>query len=197
MGTPQFRRDIQSAVEPDSVSEAIAFTLRWYAVKSAAMAIDWSTRVKTRFRNSDSSVTSCDFSASMQMRFIAAIVSTGYWPEADSAESITASVPSRTAFATSETSARVGTGLEIIDSIRRVAHLDREVAARHHDAVARVHDVLERRDRLRALDLRDQHRVPARRAQQLARHVHVRAALRERHRDEVHLHLRGGADVVD
>src|SRR5947207_8029952 len=49
--------------------------------------------------------------------FIAATVSTGYWPEADSAESITASVPSSTALATSETSARVGTGLAIIDSI--------------------------------------------------------------------------------
>jgi hypothetical protein len=85
------------------------------------MAIDWSTRVKTRFRNSLSSVTGCDFSASMQMRFIAATVSTGYWPEADSAESITASVPSSTALATSETSARVGTGLEIIDSIIWVA----------------------------------------------------------------------------
>src|SRR6185312_7622598 len=121
MGTPQFRRDIQSAVDPDSVREAIAFTLRWYAVKSAAMAMDWSTRVKTRSRNSLSSVTACDFSASMQMRFIAAIVSTGYMPEADSAESITASVPSSTALATSETSARVGTGEEIIDSIIWVA----------------------------------------------------------------------------
>ena len=82
-------------------------------------------------------------------------------PLAVSAESITASVPSSTALATSDTSARVGTGLEIIDSIicvavmvslfcsraRRiicfcsagtdgVADLDREVAARHHDAVA-------------------------------------------------------------
>src|SRR4029078_5220641 len=111
MGTPQFDRDIQSAVEPDSVREAIAFTLRWYAVKSAAMAIDWSTRPKTRFRNSLSSVTGCDFSASMQMRAIAATVSTGYCPESDSAESITASVPSSTALATSETPARVGIGL--------------------------------------------------------------------------------------
>jgi hypothetical protein len=74
--------------------------------------------------------------------------------------SITASVPSSTALATSLTSARVGTGLVIMDSIiwvardrelvqlarhadhallqRRhggVAHLDRQVAARDHDAV--------------------------------------------------------------
>ena len=46
---------------------------------------------------------------------------TGYLPTALSAESITASVPSITAFATSETSARVGTGLVIIDSIICVA----------------------------------------------------------------------------
>src|SRR5450755_114220 len=121
MGTPQFRRDIHSAVEPDSVNDAMAFTFKWYAVKSAAIAIDWSTRVKTRSRNSLSSVTGCDFSASMQMRFMAAMVSTGYMPDADSAESSTASVPSRIALATSETSARVGTLLEIIDSIIWVA----------------------------------------------------------------------------
>ncbi len=55
------------------------------------------------------------------MRAIASTVSTGYFPLAVSAESITASVPSRTAFATSETSARVGTGAMIIDSIICVA----------------------------------------------------------------------------
>ena len=46
---------------------------------------------------------------------------TGYLPAAVSAESITASVPSSTALATSLTSARVGTGLWIIDSIICVA----------------------------------------------------------------------------
>ncbi len=40
----------------------------------------------------------------------------GYWPAADSADSIIASAPSKIAVATSETSARVGTGLAIIDS---------------------------------------------------------------------------------
>ena len=45
-----------------------------------------------------------------------ATASTGYWPAADSADSITASAPSKMAVATSETSARVGTGLAIIDS---------------------------------------------------------------------------------
>ena len=52
---------------------------------------------------------------------IAWMALTGCLPTALSAESITASVPSITAFATSETSARVGTGLVIIDSIICVA----------------------------------------------------------------------------
>ena len=42
--------------------------------------------------------------------------STGYLPAADSADSMMASAPSKTAVATSETSARVGTGAWIIDS---------------------------------------------------------------------------------
>ena len=42
--------------------------------------------------------------------------STGYFPAADSADSITASAPSKIAVATSETSARVGTGLAIIET---------------------------------------------------------------------------------
>ncbi len=95
------------------------------------------------------------------------MVSTGYLPAAVSALSITASVPSSTALATSLTSARVGTGLMIIDSIiwvavittlsmlarhadhallqRRhggVADLHRQVAARDHDAVAGLEDRL-------------------------------------------------------
>ena len=48
-------------------------------------------------------------------------VSNGYAPIAVSAEHITASVPSNTAFATSLTSARVGTGLVIMLSIICVA----------------------------------------------------------------------------
>mmetsp|Transcript_34685 Transcript_34685/g.78286 ORF Transcript_34685/g.78286 Transcript_34685/m.78286 type:complete len:248 (+) Transcript_34685:547-1290(+) len=43
-------------------------------------------------------------------------LSTGYLPEALSAESITASAPSKTAVATSLASARVGTGCSIMDS---------------------------------------------------------------------------------
>ncbi len=48
-------------------------------------------------------------------------VSTGYLPTLDSADSMTASVPSRMALATSETSARVGREAWIIDSIIWVA----------------------------------------------------------------------------
>ena len=62
-----------------------------------------------------------DFSASTQICAIVSTVSTGYRPAAVSADSMTASVPSSTALATSETSARVGTGALIIDSIICVA----------------------------------------------------------------------------
>ena len=111
-----------------------------------------------------------DFSASTQICAIVSTVSTGYLPAAVSAESITASVPSSTALATSETSARVGTGAWIIDSIicvavivsllrsramldhallqarhGGVADFDGEVAARDHDAVGGVDDLLEAR----------------------------------------------------
>ncbi|MCY1234656.1 hypothetical protein D9M72_472440 [compost metagenome] len=57
--------------------------------------------------------------------------STGYSPEADSADSMTASAPSKTAVATSETSARVGTGAEIIDSSICVATTTGLPARRH------------------------------------------------------------------
>ncbi len=126
---------------------------------------------------------------------MASTVSTGYLPLAVSAESMTASVPSSTALATSDTSARVGTGLAIIDSIIWVAvivslffsrasrimrfcragtaaspDLDGQVAARHHDRVGGLDDLLQRVDRLRPLDLGDEQRVPAGGAHQLARH---------------------------
>ena len=50
------------------------------------------------------------------IRAIVSTVSMGYSPTLVSPDSITASAPSRTALATSEASARVGAGLEIIDS---------------------------------------------------------------------------------
>ena len=54
-------------------------------------------------------------SADSMMRAIVATERTGYLPAAVSAESITASVPSHTALATSEASARVGRGSLIMD----------------------------------------------------------------------------------
>jgi len=89
--------------------------------------------VNTRLRNSRSIVTSADFSTSRHTRAIDSTVSTGYLPEAVSAESMTASVPSRTALATSETSARVGTGLEItlvIDYPHTMAYVTDEMLAK-------------------------------------------------------------------
>ena len=55
-------------------------------------------------------------STASAIRFMVATASRGYWPEALSADSMTASAPSNTAVATSDTSARVGTGAVIIDS---------------------------------------------------------------------------------
>src|SRR5260221_5428255 len=101
------------------------------------MAIDWSTRVNTRSRKSRSSVTWAESSATSQMRLIEATVSTGYLPLAVSADNITASVPSSTALATSDTSARVGTGLEIIDSIIRSEEHTSELQS-HSDLVCRL-----------------------------------------------------------
>ena len=50
------------------------------------------------------------------MRAIMPTASIGYFPDAVSAESITASEPSKIALATSEASARVGRGFSVIDS---------------------------------------------------------------------------------
>ena len=55
-------------------------------------------------------------SASLMMRLIVATAWTGYSPTLVSADSISASAPSSTALATSDASARVGRGAEIIDS---------------------------------------------------------------------------------
>ena len=55
-------------------------------------------------------------SVDSMIRAIVSTVSTGYAPTLVSPDSITASAPSRTAFATSEASARVGRDAEIIDS---------------------------------------------------------------------------------
>ena len=55
-------------------------------------------------------------SVSTSTRLIICTAPTGSWPTAVSSDSITASVPSSTALATSVTSARVGSGLVTIDT---------------------------------------------------------------------------------
>lgn len=70
------------------------------------------------------------------MRAMVATVIAGYSPTLVSPESMTASAPSRTALATSEVSARVGTGLEIIDSSIWVATMT-GLAARRASSTAR------------------------------------------------------------
>src|SRR5690606_40421765 len=124
MGMPERMRDMISGVLPDSVRLTIAFTpLKWLAAYMEASAMVSSQRLN------DDPTRWCDMvvmgscSAPWAMRAIAATASTGYWPDAVSPDSITASVQSSTALATSETSARVGRGLAIIDSIICVAVL--------------------------------------------------------------------------
>ena len=107
-----------------------------------------------------------------------ATASTGYCPAADSAESMIASAPSKIAVATSDTSARVGTGLvdhrfqhlgrdhdrlagaapgarHLLLHARHLfeRHLDAEIAARDHQRIGEIDDLVEPVDRLRLLDL--------------------------------------------
>ena len=134
------------------------------------------------------------------------MASTGCAPTAVSWESITASVPSRIALATSATSARVGREectiessicVAVIDGLAshpgeleqlllhdrhaRDRQLDAEVAARHHHAVGDLQDLLGALHRLRLLHLRDQ-----RQARVLAHELDVLGRLHERQRHHVH-----------
>ena len=70
------------------------------------------------------------------MRAIVSTTTTGYLPTLVSPESMTASAPSRTALATSLVSARVGTGLSIIDSSICVATMT-GLAMRRQSSTAR------------------------------------------------------------
>ena len=151
------------------------------------------------------------------MRFMVETASTGNWPAADSADSMIASAPSKIAVATSETSARVGTGLAIIDSSIWVAtttglparrrragellldarhllqrHLHAEVAARHHDRVGDVHDVVEPVHRRGLLDL-GHHRGAA--AADLLRLGDVLRSLDERQPDPVDAGVERGVEI--
>ena len=85
-----------------------------------ALQSAFSPRVTSGKSIDSSSILSCRntpfaASVSMMISFIALTASTGYFPIADSFDSITASVPSHTALATSLTSARVGSGFSIME----------------------------------------------------------------------------------
>src|SRR5205085_4638048 len=104
------------AIKPDSVKTAILFVFISRAQIAAALQIacevlpvGFSANLTGRFNLVVSTV-----SAVLMIFCIVATACTGYFPAAVSAESITASVPSQTAFATSDASARVGRGLSII-----------------------------------------------------------------------------------
>src|SRR6266568_9049565 len=81
---------------------------------------------------------------------------------------------------------------------RGVADFDRQIPARHHDALASRHDVAERfrLDGLRPLDLGDEKGVSARGAQKLPCHDHIGARLGEGNGEVVHLDFRRGAYVI-
>ncbi len=123
-------RDIHSAVEPDSVSATIARTSRWFAVYITAAAMASSVRRNSPSVRRSGRFDCCHFSAPSITCAIARTTRPGWRPTAVSAESITASVSSITALATSETSARVGTGAWIMDSIICVAVITSRLFAR-------------------------------------------------------------------
>ena len=111
------KRLIIRAVCPEFVAVRIALASRSFAVRqqvcvmaslifaSGVMPLSWNCFQK-----------SMEPSASLTILSIAARASTGYFPAAVSPESMTQLVPSNTAFATSDTSARVGRGLRIMES---------------------------------------------------------------------------------
>ena len=115
IGTDERKRDRKRAVPPDSVIATTPRTPMCSDRNMVAIAIAWSARSRPRGAASKSvSAMNC-FSAPTQIRAIASTAFTGQLPAALSCDSITASVPSITALATSSTSARVGIGLSTID----------------------------------------------------------------------------------
>ena len=131
MGMPERSRDISRGVLPVSVMAIMAATLlSRLAACMAAMAMT-SSMLSALSLMGRSVRRSCQVrSAPRIMRSMACTVSAGKSPTAVSADSITASVPSSTALATSETSARVGWGLWIMDSIIWVAVITKRFSAR-------------------------------------------------------------------
>src|SRR6266508_2516387 len=108
------------AVVPDSVKAMMTRASSSVAVEAAACAIALPTWPGSRQNWRARSKAGC-FCAAWQIRAIARSASTGCAPTDVSCESITASVPSQIAFATSEASARVGPLEVTIDSSISVA----------------------------------------------------------------------------
>ena len=84
-------------------------------------------------KNSPESIGRLDGSLAVAILDSIATASTGCAPTADSADSMTQSVPSRMAFATSVASARVGRRFEVIDSsicVAVITGLARRLASR-------------------------------------------------------------------
>merc|ERR1719343_539590 len=122
MGTRGRYLAIESAVPPVSVSTTsrgqfasiLALTADEHTDSTGDMTLTLFNVVMRMDRYRDSY--SMTLSASSQMRRMMVTAFSGKSPPAVSPESITASVPSRTALATSLASARVGLGKVIMDS---------------------------------------------------------------------------------
>ena len=112
------QRDIRRAESPDWVNATTYFASIRSATSPAALAItpDFVCGSQAAREGADVLLLHRVHLGGLMMRAIVSTVWTGYSPTPVSPESITASAPSRIALATSETSARVGGGLEIIDS---------------------------------------------------------------------------------
>ena len=224
-GTGPRSRDIRRAESPDWVKATTYFASTRSATSPAALAMTpdlvCGSQGSTR-RVPTSSCSRACISVAWTMRAIVSTVWTGYSPTPVSPDSITASAPSRIALATSETSARVGVGLEIIDSSIWVAtmtglalsralsmiffwrngtssrrHLHAEVAAGHHEAVERRDHLVEVLDRLGLLDLGDDGQDDVLLAHDPPHVLDVRGAPHEAQRDEVDRQVQREAQVLD
>jgi len=78
----------------------------------------------------------------------------------------------------------------------RRADLDTQIAAGDHDGIGFREDLVERRDRLGLLDLRDHVRGGATRLDQRAEGANVGCRADERERDEVDLELHRELEIV-
>mmetsp|Transcript_105596 Transcript_105596/g.251698 ORF Transcript_105596/g.251698 Transcript_105596/m.251698 type:complete len:277 (-) Transcript_105596:630-1460(-) len=112
MGTPGRRCDSSCAVRP----VAVKTTMPQAPSSFASCAADCSTASVASSDSTSSFCADCWACACSMTRRCMVTASHGYCPTADSPLSITASQPSRMALATSLHSARVGIGLEIMDS---------------------------------------------------------------------------------